>query len=74
MSAGFAGQHVVGFEDLNIETLLEVQNNRYTKVVNKRLCCSWASFLVKTNNFQGNEPKPKKNPGSLTSTQENGLL
>ena len=26
MSAGFAGRHVVGFEDLSIDIFLEVQN------------------------------------------------
>ena len=30
MSAGFAGQHVVGFEDLSINVFLEVQNERYS--------------------------------------------
>ena len=29
-------------------------------IVNNRLCCSWASFLVNELDFQGNEPKPKQ--------------
>ena len=33
MSAGFAGQHVVGFQDLNIDTFLEVQNKRYSQIL-----------------------------------------
>ena len=31
--AGFAGQHVVSFEDLNIETFLEVQNKIYSQIL-----------------------------------------
>ena len=30
MSAGFAGRHVVNFEDLSIDVFLEVQNKRYS--------------------------------------------
>ena len=30
MSAGFAGRHVVDFEDLSIDVFLEVQNKRYS--------------------------------------------
>ena len=33
MSAGFAGQHVVSFEDLNIDIFLEVQNQRYCQIL-----------------------------------------
>ena len=33
MSAGFAGQHVVGFGDLNIDIFLEVQNRRYSQIL-----------------------------------------
>ena len=33
MSAGFAGRHVVGFEDLSIDVFLEVQNQRYSKIL-----------------------------------------
>ena len=33
MSAGFAGQHVVGFEDLDIDVFLEVQSKRYSWIV-----------------------------------------
>ena len=33
MLAGFAGQHVVSFEDLNIEIFLEVQNKRYSQIL-----------------------------------------
>ena len=30
MSVGFAGRHVVDFEDLSIDVFLEVQNKRYS--------------------------------------------
>ena len=30
MSAGFAGRHVVGFGDLNIDIFLEVQDKKYS--------------------------------------------
>ena len=30
MSAGFAGRHVVNFEDLSIDVFLEVQDNKYS--------------------------------------------
>ena len=30
MSAGFAGRHVVDFEDLNIDIFLEVQDKKYS--------------------------------------------
>ena len=30
MSAGFAGQHVVDFGDLNIDIFLEVQDKQYS--------------------------------------------
>ena len=30
MSACFAGQHVVGFEDLSIDIFLEVQDKKYS--------------------------------------------
>ena len=30
MSAGFAGQHVVDFGDLNIDIFLEVQDKKYS--------------------------------------------
>ena len=30
MSAGFAGRHVVGFEDLSIDVFLGVQSNTYS--------------------------------------------
>ena len=33
MSAGFAGRHVVGFEDLSIDVFLEVQNKRYSQIL-----------------------------------------
>ena len=33
MSAGEAGRHVVGFLDLFIDILLEVQDERYTKIL-----------------------------------------
>ena len=33
MLAGFAGQHVVSFEDLNIDIFLEVQNKRYSQIL-----------------------------------------
>ena len=33
MLAGFAGQHVVSFEDLNIDIVLEVQNTRYSQIL-----------------------------------------
>ena len=33
MSAGFAGQHVVGFEDLSIDIFLEVQNKEYSQIL-----------------------------------------
>ena len=33
MLAGFAGQHVVSCEDLNIDSFLEVQNKRYSKIL-----------------------------------------
>ena len=32
MAAGEAGRHVVGFEDLSIDVLLEVQNKRYSLI------------------------------------------
>ena len=31
--AGFAGQHVVSFEDLNIDIFLEVQNKRCSQIL-----------------------------------------
>ena len=34
MLAGFAGQHVVSLEDLNIDIFLEVQNTRYSQILN----------------------------------------
>jgi hypothetical protein len=30
MSAGFAGRHVVGFQDLSIHVFLEIQNKKYS--------------------------------------------
>ena len=33
MSAGFAGRHVVGFGDLNIDIILEVQNKGYSQIL-----------------------------------------
>ena len=33
MSAGFAGRHVVRFEDLSIDIFLEVQNKRYSQIL-----------------------------------------
>ena len=33
MLAGFVGQHVVSFEDLNIDIFLEVQNKRYSQIL-----------------------------------------
>ena len=33
MLAGEAGQHVVSFEDLNIDIFLEVQNKRYSQIL-----------------------------------------
>ena len=33
MSAGFAGQHVVGFGDLSADVFLEVQNKRYSQLL-----------------------------------------
>ena len=30
---GFAGQHVVSFEDLNIDIFLEVQNKKYSQIL-----------------------------------------
>ena len=33
MSASFAGRHVKGFEDLSINVLLEVQNNKYNQIL-----------------------------------------
>ena len=33
MSAGFAGRHVVGFEDLNINIFLKIQNKRYSQIL-----------------------------------------
>ena len=33
MSAGEAGRHVVNFGDLNIDSLLEVQDKGYSKIV-----------------------------------------
>ena len=33
MSAGFAGRHVVGFGNLSIDIVLEVQNKRYSRVL-----------------------------------------
>ena len=31
--AGFAGQHVVSVEDLNIDIFLEVQNKKYSQIL-----------------------------------------
>ena len=33
MLAGFAGQHVVSFEGLNIDLFLEAQNKRYSQIL-----------------------------------------
>ena len=33
MSAGFAGRHVVGFGDLSIDVVLEVQKKRYSQIL-----------------------------------------
>ena len=33
MSAGFAGRHVMGFEDLSIDVFLEVQNTKYSLIL-----------------------------------------
>ena len=33
MLAGFAGQHVVSFEDLNIDIFLEVQNKKISQIL-----------------------------------------
>ena len=33
MLAGFAGQHVVSVEDLNIDMFLEVQNQKYSQIL-----------------------------------------
>ena len=33
MSGGFAGRHILGFGDLNIDTFLEVQNKRYSQIL-----------------------------------------
>ena len=33
MLAGFAGQHVASFEDLNIDIILEVQNKKYSQLL-----------------------------------------
>ena len=33
MLAGFAGQHVVSFEDLNVDIFLEVQNKRCSQIL-----------------------------------------
>ena len=33
MSADFAGRHVVGFGDLNIDIFLEVQDKRYSQIL-----------------------------------------
>ena len=41
----------------------------WSNMLSNRLCCSWASFVVNQLDFQGNGPKPNKNPGSLTRTQ-----
>ena len=65
MLAGFAGRHVVDFGDLNIDIFLEVQDKRYSQI----LYLIDYVVLVEELDLQGNEPKPKKNPGSLTSTQ-----
>ena len=33
MSVGFAGRHVVGFEELSIDVFLEVQDKRYSQIL-----------------------------------------
>ena len=33
MSAGFAGRHLVGFGDLNIDIFLEVQDKKYSQIL-----------------------------------------
>jgi hypothetical protein len=33
MSAGFASRHVVGFGDLSVDFVLEVQNKRYSQIL-----------------------------------------
>ena len=37
-----------------------VQNKKYSHFLSNRLCCSWASSLVKGLDFQENEPRPNK--------------
>ena len=61
MSAGEAGQHVVGFLDFFIENSLEVQDKRYSQrlylidYVVPRL-----HFWLTNIDLQGNDPKPEK--------------
>ena len=45
MSAGFAGQHVVGFGDLSIEVFVEVHNQKYRQILYLIDCIAYGLHL-----------------------------
>ena len=60
MLAGFAGQHVVSFEDLNIDLSLEVQNKRYSQIL------YLIGYVVPGLHFW----KKNRFPGKLSKTEQ----